>query len=139
MEDNRIQTSLFTTLADIKEEVIVSIAGEKASHPSQDTKFSFVKEEVIVSTTSQSSQDTKALPIPPGIHTIEGYVISSIKTHHKFTSADFDAFKEITEPLPIPKFKILGQAASGGVNFCNQYENILITPLFFCNQLAVFL
>ena len=110
MEDNRIQTSLFTTLADIKEEVIVSIAGEKASHPSQDTKFSFVKEEVIVSTTSQSSQDTKALPIPPGIHTIEGYVISSIKTHHKFTSADFDAFKEITEPLPIPKFKILGQA-----------------------------
>jgi hypothetical protein len=110
LEDNRIQTSLFTTLADIKEEVIVSIAGEKASHPSQDTKFSFVKEEVIVSTTSQSSQDTKALPIPPGIHTIEGYVISSIKTHHKFTSADFDAFKEITEPLPIPKFKILGQA-----------------------------
>ena len=108
MEDNRIQASLF---ADIKEEAIVKIPdNKKARQPSQDTKFAYIKEEAIASTTSQSSQDTKALLIPPGIHTIEESVISSMKTDNEFTSADFDAFKEITEPLPIPKFKILGQA-----------------------------
>jgi len=108
LEDNRIQASLF---ADIKEEVIVKIPdNKKARQPSQDTKFTYIKEEAIASTTSQSSQDTKALLIPPGIHTIEESVISSMKTDNEFTSADFDAFKEITEPLPIPKFKILGQA-----------------------------
>jgi hypothetical protein len=108
LEDNRIQASLF---ADIKEEVIVKIPdNKKARQPSQDTKFANIKVEAIASTTSQSSQDTKALLIPPGIHTIEGSVISSMKTDNEFTSGDFDAFKEITEPLPIPKFKILGQA-----------------------------
>ena len=134
MEDNRIQASLF---ADIEEEVIVKIPdNKKARQPSQDTKFAYIKEEAIASTTSQSSQDTKALLIPPGIHTIEEYVIFPIKTHLKFTSADFDAFKDITKPLPIPKFKILGLAeldslrseptlpsATTGKARCGQYHD----------------
>jgi hypothetical protein len=131
------RSSQAKTLAAIKEEAVASIPVEVKSTSTSSS------EEVIASTpdetnltSARSSQDTKALLIPPGIHTIEEYVIFPIKTHLKFTSADFDAFKDITKPLPIPKFKILGLAeldslrseptlpsATTGKARCGQYHD----------------
>jgi hypothetical protein len=45
-----------------------------------------------------------------GIQTIEECIVSTIKIEKNFSAADFDAFKTITEPLPTPKFHLLGRA-----------------------------
>ena len=51
-----------------------------------------------------------AMSLSSGIQTIEECIVSTIKIEKNFSAADFDAFKTITEPLPTPKFHLLGRA-----------------------------